>query len=260
MIKPTWSLWHITFGRNPIFTSTITRRKIRGVYLSWDRRQSISPFWCECSPGSFGSKPLFIADPTHIRSYIGEYHCHGLMLTHNWPCFFFPFVIGNSIYRTTFIASPIVAIPTISTIMPGGKQRPIACHQFAQLLTISIGISRSTVSRVIAIPRRKIDAKLHSRTMCGLHKVAHHIALPIFPRGFRDIIIRSLCRPQTKTIVVFCHTNQSFETCRSSCLRDLIRVKSRRVKNFGICISKTPFLILECRGCVVNQSIQLHLM
>src|SRR5690606_4598212 len=211
-------------------------------------------------PRCFGSKSFFIAHPAHIWTNIRKYHSHGLMLTHNWPGFFFPLVIGNSIYRTTFITSPIVAIPTISTIMPGGKQGPIACHQLAQLLTIGVGISRSTVSRVIAVPRRKIDAKLHSRTMCGLHKVAHHIALPIFPRGFRDIIIRSLCRPQTKTIVVFCHTNQSFETCRSSCLSYLVSVKVSGSKYFWISVAEAPLLILECRGCVVNQTIQLHLM
>ena len=115
----------------------------------------------------------------------------------------------------------------------------------------------------MAIPRRKIDAELHTFLATSLSQFAHDVALALLIWAVLDTIVGIFSRPQTKAVMML---GGEDDTLHSACLQGInplvdITIAERRIEQVDRIIAITPLypiLTIERIGTIMDEGIRLH--
>lgn len=117
-----------------------------------------------------------------------------------------------------------------------------------------------SISRVMAIPRRKVQARVDSPGLGRLDKLFHHISFPILPRASNDRVISVFGRPQAESIVVLGRQNHQRDAGLSSCIGPLAGVEARWIEDGRAFQAGAPFSIGEGVDTKMEEHYDLSLL
>ena len=160
MVEPTWTYRDIHLGRQPSLSITIALLQCFGVIKRFEI--------------SFIHRPLrgtrlafFVAYPAQSRHCTTENTRLGAVFPNDVPCLLVVVILfrndGANVADTT-----IPTCAAVGTVEPELEQRTVVAHKFLNLFVIDVHIALITVFRLVAVPRREIQAKLQSVLLASL--------------------------------------------------------------------------------------------
>ena len=137
----------------------------------------------------------------------------------------------------------------------------VILRQLGELgVVIPIVSSSVVVARVVAIPRRQIDAEFQPVLPRSARDVTHHVALAVLPRTRLHAVVRLRGGPEAETIMMFGDEDHILRACPANGLHPLVRIESRGIEDRGAGGAVAPFAIQKSIGREVNDDAELKIL
>ena len=248
VIEPTRANAHIAFSGNPrfarfiTFIKTLSARRIVIADAVTKRR--------EHRPTRLSRPTLFIAHPTNVRTNIAEHHRVWLQLAHER-------MKAREVVDLTLSVGAFAA----RAVKPHFKDRTVVAQHFAQLRAkiFVVRLARS-ILRIVAIPRRKVDAELESTRVTRITQFTQHITASRFPRTRRYRVRAQLRRPIAETIVMLGGDDHALDARVFHHAHPLRRIKRAGIEHLRRLITMPPLFIRKRVGAEVDEASELHLL
>ena len=210
-------------------------------------------------PVCFAGPTGLVADPADIGNRSAEDHRFRMFRFDHFTGRLVA-VIGFRIDRTRFIRSTVPAISSVRPVKPELEQRTVVGDQFVDLLMIGLLVSFPPIFGIMAIPGREVKPELQAVLLAGIGQFANHVALSVFIRRVRDIIVDRFGRPKAKAVVVLSCQDHPFQAGRFDDTYPLFAIQVCRIECFRRCIPIAPFQIIECVQPEMHECIILHFL
>ena len=171
VIEPTRPDAHIAFRGNPRLAVLVAL----GQTLATRRivRTATVPLHLEHRPIGFAGPAVLISHPTNIRAHITKDHRIRLALAHG----------ALKAWEVVDLFLAVGAL-TARAVKPDFVHWPVVGEHLAELLAeILVVRLAGSVRRIVAVPRREVDAKLEPRLATGDAQLPQNVARAAFPRA-----------------------------------------------------------------------------
>ena len=249
--EPTRSDRNVTFGRNPGISVFVA-----GAQFLIGRIARIDLTAPQEGPVGLGGDTSFVSHPAATGTAVGENQRTG--------CPFIDYlmdgreiIIGPPVNGPPLRGAAIPAISPVGAIQPNFGHRRIIRQQFAQLIFIILHIFGRSVTRLMPVPRGKIDTELQAIFLAGRSQFADHIA---FVWGGRYGIIRIAARPEAETIVVLGRDDHASDAGFHEGPGPLLAVQPGRIKDRRVRIAVAPLAVREGIGTEMDEGPNLILL
>ena len=210
-------------------------------------------------PVCFAGPTGLVADPADIGNRSAEDHRFRMFRFDHFTGSLVA-VIGFRIDRTRFIRSTVPAISSVRPVKPELEQRTVVGDQFVDLLMIGLLVSFPPIFGIMTIPGREVKPELQAVLLAGIGQFANHVALSVFIRRVRDIIVDRFGRPKAKAVVMLSCQDHPFQAGRFDDTYPLFAIQVCRIECFRRCIPIAPFQIIECVQPEMHECIILHFL
>src|SRR5581483_1690246 len=130
------------------------------------------------------------------------------------------------------------------SVEPPFDKLAITRRQLRHLCAVVVVVGGSIlITRLMAIPRREIDAETESRAPSGLLHVADHIPFAVAPRACLNAVCGLIGGPERKAVMMLGDKHHVTCACSFDGFHPLIRVELRRVEDLRVCGAIAPLAI-----------------
>ena len=250
MIEPARTYRDVALARQPCIAVGLAAGEI------------IEPFIAAAlyhAPIRLSGPALFVAYPADVGARAAENHRSGLQFVDR-PARPLVAVIGLGVDAALLVRTAVPAVAAVRAVEPVFEKRPVTGEQFAHLVVEISDILLPPVFRMVAVPRRKIDAELESVPAAGIGQLPHQIPLAAAPRGVLHAVLGIGRRPETEPVVVLGREHHAFHSGGPERPHPLVAIQIRRVERRSRSIAVPPFHVVERIEPVMDEGVGFQLL
>ena len=214
----------------------------------------------ERRPRGVAGDALLVADPAHVGAGVAEHHGVGLQVADDLARVL-PVVVRPAVDRPLLPRAAVVAVAAVRPVEPDLEERPVARHQLPELAAVVLEVGGPAVLRVVAVPRREVDAEGEPVPPARVGDLADHVALAAAPGAVLDGVLGELRGPQAEAVVVLGGEDEALQARRLG----RARRSGRRRTSVGSKIRRglvpvAPLLVGEGVHREVQEAVELELV
>ena len=248
VIEPTRPDAHIAFRGNPRLAVLValgqtlaTRRIVRTATVA---------LHLEHRPIGFAGPAVLISHPTNIRAHITKDHRIRLALAHG-------------ALKAWEVVDLFLAVGALAAraVKPDFVHWPVVGEHLAELLAeILVVCLAGSVRRIVAVPRREVDAKLEPRLATCVAQLPQNVARAVFP-GARLHRMRTHGRwPIAEAIMVLGGDDHAGDASRFHHAYPLSRIKRGGCERGGRFVAVPPLAVREGVWSKVDEPREFHVL
>ena len=213
----------------------------------------------EGGPRGVARDALLVADPAHVGAGVAEHHGVGLQVADDLPRVL-PVVVRPAVDRPLLPRAAVVAVAAVRPVEPDLEERPVARHQLPELAAVVLEVGGPAVLRVVAVPRREVDAEGEPVPPARVGDLADDVALAAAPGAVLDGVLGELRGPQAEAVVVLGGEDEALQARRLRRADDLVGVEVGRVEDRRGLVPVAPLLVGEGVHREVQEAVDLELV
>ena len=259
MIEPSWTDADIALRRNP-------RIAVGMAVLQFTIMGIARVHFCSTQEGPVGGtgKTPLVAHPTTPGSAVAEDDGIGLPMVYNLVDAR-EIVVVTAVDGTAFTGTAIVSVAAIGTVEPDFEEAAVARQNLLELLIIIVYIGRSAVIRMVAVPRRQIQAQFKAVLVTGIADFLQEVDLSLcilrtVIGRICNVVFCQIARPHGETVMMFGHDNNALHAGIAESTHPLVHILTGGIEHFRVSIAIPPLTVAESIEAIMHKGIGLHLL
>jgi len=199
------------------------------------------------APFALPRDPGFVLDPAGVRSHDGDRRSRLKLADEG--------VIARPVVDLAFAVRSFGA----GAVEPDLGDLPVVRQKFPELvLEVLVVPWRIAVARLVAIPRREVDAEFQAGLAAGRRDLADDVALAFPPGRVLDRMIREAARPEAEPVVVLGCDDEAPDPGGLDRLDPLAGVEIRGIEELRVFRALPPFSVSERVHAEMDEGLEFE--